>query len=241
MKTPNTHIQKLSQISQTSPKLSPSKKLKPRIISFKISLSLKRTPISFSFFFFNFLIQCNSPSLLGSPSNDFTIYQETSPYIGRVGSYISFKEAIVRKITCFIHYNAPAQYQKKNKRSDFLRATHVTPPSYPTPLYHTLCKISLPLGQVPCFFYLTLKHNCRHIHIHTPLSLTLSLVLILHHLHHLFTARSPGNSLGISNTSSSLLFKIKFLIFLVGLYTFARGIRYLSFDNNTHVIYELWK
>ena len=126
-------MQKLSQISQTSPKLSPSKKLKPRIISFKISLSLKRTPISFSFFFFNFLIQCNSPSLLGSPSNDFTIYQETSPYIGRVGSYISFKEAIVRKITCFIHYNTPAQYQNKKKRSDFLRATHVTPPSYPTP------------------------------------------------------------------------------------------------------------
>ena len=220
-------MQKLSQISQTSPKLSLSQKLKPLTISFKISLSLslslplslslKCTPISFSFFFFNFLIQCNSPSLLGSPSNDFTIYQETSPYIGRVGSYISFKEAIVRKITCFIHYNALAQYQKKNKRSDFLRATHVTPPSYPTPLYHTLCKISLPLGQVPCFFYLTLKHNCRHIHIHTPLSLTLSLVLILHHLHHLFTTRSPGNSLGISNTSSSLLFKVKFLIFLVAI------------------------
>ena len=112
-------MQKLSQISQTSPKLSPSKKLKPRIISFKISLSLKRTPISFSFFFFNFLIQCNSPSLLGSPSNDFTIYQETSPYIGRVGSYISFKEAIVRKITCFIHYNALAQYQKKIKDQIF--------------------------------------------------------------------------------------------------------------------------
>ena len=80
-----------------------------------------------------------------------------------------------------------------------------------------------------------------HTHFYLPLSLTLSPVLILHNLHHLFTARSPENSLGISKASSSLLFEVNFLIFLVGLYTFARDFRYLSFDYDTHVIYKRWK
>ena len=73
-----------------------------------LSLSLSQTYSHLLLLLLLQLIQCNSPSLPGSPSNDFTSYQETSPYIGRVGSYISFKEAIVRKITCFIHYNVPA-------------------------------------------------------------------------------------------------------------------------------------
>ena len=80
-----------------------------------------------------------------------------------------------------------------------------------------------------------------HTHSSLPVSLTLSLVLILHHLHHLFMARSPKNSLGVFKASAFLLFEGKISNIFGGLYAFARGFLYLNFDNDTHVIYEHWK
>ena len=65
-----------------------------------------------------------------------------------------------------------------------------------------------------------------------------------HHHHHLFhyhfLARSPENCCEPINTFTSF-FEVKISNLFGGFYTFAWGYFYLSFNDDTHVIYEYWK
>ena len=61
-----------------------------------------------------------------------------------------------------------------------------------------------------------------------------------HHFHHHFPTRSLENFWEPINTFTSF-FEVKISHLFGGFCTFAWGYFYLSFNNDTHVIYEHWK
>ena len=72
-----------------------------------------------------------------------------------------------------------------------------------------------------------------------------SLLQTLHQHFHtttiIFPARSLENSWEPINTFTSFFFEVKISHLFGGFCTFAWGYFYLSFNNDTHVIYEYWK
>ena len=59
--------------------------------------------------------------------------------------------------------------------------------------------------------------------------------------HHHFSSKITGKILKNPKASSSFLFEVKISHLFGGFYTFTWGYFYLSFNNDTHVIYEHWK
>ena len=86
------------------------------------------------------------------------------------------------------------------------------------------------------FFFFFLSNTTHTPLPHSPTSTLLTTIPTI-----IFPTRLPENSLGTSKAPSSLLILIKTRNLLVGLYVFAWGYFNLSFDNDIHVIYELWK
>ena len=126
--------------------------------------------------------------------------------------------------------------KKKDVRSDFKfpRAPPNPTTHHSQPLIFTL-SISLFGWLIHFTSFLSLFF---HSLIHSSLLLCpLSSVLPHHHhFHHHFLARSPENSWEPINTFTSF-FEVKISNFFGGFYIFA----YLSFNNDTHVVYEHWK
>ena len=113
--------------------------------------------------------------------------------------------------------------------------------SNPPPLFHT---ITLSLGRrstrvfYTCFLFLFLF--LTHTNTHFTLSHPLPPVYPLpHHIHHHLSGKITGKSLRTSKHLHIFYFEVKFLILLVGFIFCLRLYFYLSFDNDTHVIYEL--
>ena len=119
----------------------------------------------------------------------------------------------------------------------------MTPPT-PTIPHHTILWYLHPSWLVHQSLYISFGYLFISFHIFPSFSLPLYHRYPTPHIiisTIIFLARSLEKLLRNPSIFISFIWGKNFLIFLVGLYAFARGFLYLSFDNDTHVIYELWK
>ena len=112
-----------------------------------------------------------------------------------------------------------------------LPTTHFHSSSY---LFH---QSSLLLTSL--FFLFLLFHFCPALHFTPPSSPTV--LTPNQHLHHHFSGKITGKFLWTHKHLHIFFFEVKIYNHFCGFYTFAWGYFYLSFNNNTHVIYEHWK
>ena len=101
----------------------------------------------------------------------------------------------------------------------------------------TLLGLSSPLSSSHLlsflFFSLKYTHSSPSLSHRVPRQTTISTII--------FSGKITGKSLRTSKHLYIFFFEVKFLIFFVGFIFCLRLYFYLSFDNDTHVIYEFWK
>ena len=133
-----------------------------------------------------------------------------------------------------------SQQVKKKKSNGQIFFWDHTCPTWHTKPHHTSHSFALILGwpSLTSYFLFFLFFSL----INSSLSLAHPLPPIppCHHLPIHFSGNITGKSLGISK-HLHLLFEVNISNLLVGLYAFAWGYFYLSFNNDTHVIYKHWK
>ena len=137
-----------------------------------------------------------------------------------------------------------SQQQRKKNESQFFLTDHTCPPPNTLP-HHSFSLLFLSLWPVltsPHFsflsfssFFISIWHFSSLPHPLPRYSLRINISTTI------FLARSPENSCEPINTFTSFFFEVKIYNLFCGFYTFAWGYFYLSFNNDTHVIYEHWK
>ena len=115
---------------------------------------------------------------------------------------------------------------------------HLTPLS--TTHFHLSLTLFDRLLTSPCFSFLSFSSFAFSVEHSSSLLQTLQPVPPCHHFHHHFSGNVTEKSLGTSK-HLHLLFEVQFLILLVSFIFFLRLYFYLSFNNDTHVIFEHWK